>query len=279
MAATTEDWEKEVAKEQSYHGFLPREDIASVLIMNGDYILRATEVMCEANKRRKELVVAVLIDPEGKCNKGRPVDQDVKEAMIKNIIIKHVGGRYAIEAGQRFETIQQLISHYKHSPFHTGDVMIRLLRAIRLMGWEHYHKDVSVGRLLGQGAFGEVYKGTLKKRTNGKEVKVAIKSLKGVISREQIQEMMAEARLQRDLKHRNVVRTYGVALCEHPLYILLEYVKGGGLDAYLKKHAGVIDRDEKLQMVMGAVWGLEYLHRKVVLHRDLASRYSCSLFN
>lgn len=60
--------------------------------------------------------------------------------------------------------------------------------------------------------------------------------------------------MMRELKHPNVVCTYGVAVLEQPLYIILEFVPGGALDSYLRKNKN-IDRDERLLMSMGAAWG------------------------
>ncbi|KIH61391.1 hypothetical protein ANCDUO_08337 [Ancylostoma duodenale] len=48
----------------------------------------------------------------------------------------------------------------------------------------------------------------------------------GEMSKAKIKEMMREARLIRNFKHKNIVRLYGVAVDEQPLYILLELVKG-----------------------------------------------------
>ncbi|RCN24639.1 protein tyrosine kinase [Ancylostoma caninum] len=198
-----------------------------------------------------------------------------------------------------------------------------LKRGVRLAKWEIQHKNVTIGRVLGQGAFGEVRKGTLLRRS-GRSVPVAVKTVRLIsfqyvilpeashfrdfqslncmgkswkdcleaktmkpyaihdgilqlksdteLSKAKIKEMMKEARLMRELKHPNVVCIYGVALLEHPLYIILEYVPGGALDAYLRKNRHTIDRDERLLMAMGAAWGMEYLHKSNVLHRDVAAR-------
>ncbi|PIO56371.1 protein tyrosine kinase, partial [Teladorsagia circumcincta] len=98
-----------------------------------------------------------------------------------------------------------------------------------------------------------------------------LKTEESEISKEKIKEMMQEARLMRELNHPNVVRIYGVALLEHPLYIILEYVPGGALDVYLRKNKQ-ISQDDRLLMAMGAAWGMEYLHMCNILHRDIAAR-------
>ena len=64
-----------------------------------------------------------------------------------------------------------------------------------------------------------------------------------------IKEMMKEARLMRDMKHPNVVRTMGVAVDVQPLYT-----------------------KEKMLMCYGAALGVRYLHDNSYIHRDLAAR-------
>ncbi|EPB76371.1 protein tyrosine kinase [Ancylostoma ceylanicum] len=87
-----------------------------------------------------------------------------------------------------------------------------------------------------------------------------------------IKEMMKEARLMRNFKHTNIVRIYGVAVDEQPLYILLELVTGGALNSWLKANAGKVEVKDKINMCLGAAQGVEYLHANRCMHRDLAAR-------
>uniref|UniRef100_A0A1I7WMS0 Protein kinase domain-containing protein n=1 Tax=Heterorhabditis bacteriophora TaxID=37862 RepID=A0A1I7WMS0_HETBA len=94
----------------------------------------------------------------------------------------------------------------------------------------------------------------------------------GDLSKTKIKEMMREARLMRNFKHKNIVRIYGVAVDEQPLYIILELVKGGALNIYLRTNANSVDIREKIAMCLGSALGIEYLHKQNCIHMDLAAR-------
>ncbi|KAK6014208.1 hypothetical protein OSTOST_20438 [Ostertagia ostertagi] len=49
-----------------YHGYLPREDIIYLLKKHGDFIVRTSEVDPMSKEKKKETVVSVLMDPDGK---------------------------------------------------------------------------------------------------------------------------------------------------------------------------------------------------------------------
>ncbi|VDO90253.1 unnamed protein product [Haemonchus placei] len=81
---------------------------------------------------------------------------------------------------------------------------------------------------------------------------------------------MHEARLMRHFDHPNVVKFYGVAAGQEPLMVIMELANCGALDSFLQKAEQPMDR--KNEMCLQAAWGLEYLHAKNVLHRDIAAR-------
>ncbi|VDK35748.1 unnamed protein product [Anisakis simplex] len=93
-------------------------------------------------------------------------------------------------------------------------------------------------------------------------------------AKEKIKEMMHEARLMRFFKHINVVRIHGVAVFREPLMIIMERIYGGSIvDVLTLTRVGQVSEDEKISsMSLGAARGLEYVHSKNCIHRDIAAR-------
>ncbi|VDO93836.1 unnamed protein product [Heligmosomoides polygyrus] len=229
--------DKQLANEQWYHGLLPREDIKMMLRNNGDFLVQTPEPVAEKPSALvqgiKHFVITVL--PSGKV-------------MIE---------KYA------FELVSSMIEYHlskKNSITKAQEVI--LCTPIVRQNWELFHDDVELTKKLGDVAFAEVHMGTLKLK-NGSKVTAAIKLAKlEVLAKEQVKEIMHEARLMRHFYHTNIVKFYGVAAGQELLMVIMELVNCGALDSYLKKD----------EICLQAAWGLEHLHGKNVVHRDITAR-------
>ncbi|MCO5582302.1 hypothetical protein L7F22_036194 [Adiantum nelumboides] len=74
------------------------------------------------------------------------------------------------------------------------------------------------------------------------------------------------------LQHQNIVKF--IAACKKPpvLCVITEYLPGGSLRAFLHKREGeLLPVSQVLQMALDIAYGMEYLHMKGVVHRDLKS--------
>ncbi|EFH43987.1 predicted protein [Arabidopsis lyrata subsp. lyrata] len=126
----------------------------------------------------------------------------------------------------------------------------------------------SICNKLGQGGFGQVYKGTL---PNG--VQVAVKRLSktsGQGEKEFKNEVVVVAKLQ----HRNLVKLLGFCLEREEKILVYEFVSNKSLDYFLfdSKKQSQLDWTTRYKIIGGISRGILYLHqdsRLTIIHRDL----------
>ncbi len=120
---------------------------------------------------------------------------------------------------------------------------------------------------LGKGAFGLVW--LAEKRTPIATSQVAIK-----ISLEEepdLEAIKAEANLWSKIGgHPNVLPMIEANIYDGQVVIVSEYAPDGSLDNWMKKHSETgYSLEQAIDIVIGVLSGLEHLHSKKVLHRDL----------
>ncbi|XP_075664886.1 cysteine-rich receptor-like protein kinase 10 isoform X5 [Castanea sativa] len=121
---------------------------------------------------------------------------------------------------------------------------------------------------LGEGGFGQVYKGIL---ANGQEI--AVKRLSRS-SRQGAGEFKNEVVLVAKLQHRNLVRLLGFCLEGEEKILVYEFVPNKSLDYFLyepERH-GKLDWSKRYKIIGGIARGMLYLHedsRLKIIHRDL----------
>ena len=140
---------------------------------------------------------------------------------------------------------------------------------IALQNLEIVRSSLSIGSILGEGAFGEVFKGTL---TIDKVIRqVAVKSMKAGSSDKMKSKFADEARLFAMLKHPNIVQCIGLCLKSEPQLIILELLQGSLLD-FVKKSSSKITRGQMVSAVSQIANAVSYLESRRIVHRDIAAR-------
>ncbi|XP_062087497.1 cysteine-rich receptor-like protein kinase 10 isoform X2 [Humulus lupulus] len=121
---------------------------------------------------------------------------------------------------------------------------------------------------LGEGGFGEVYKGTL---PNGQEI--AVKRL-SKDSGQGTQEFKNEVVVLAKLQHRNLVRLLGFCLEREEKLLVYEFVPNKSLDYFLfdTERQGELTWAIRYKIIGGIARGILYLHedsQRRIIHRDL----------
>ncbi|KAL9462975.1 hypothetical protein AB3S75_000893 [Citrus x aurantiifolia] len=121
---------------------------------------------------------------------------------------------------------------------------------------------------LGEGGFGPVYKGVLRK---GDEI--AVKRLSGR-SGQGLRELKNEASVIAKVQHKNLVRLLGCCIDRDEKILIYEYMPNKSLDFFLfdRTKRMLLDWGIRVLIIEGIAQGLLYLHqysRVRIIHRDL----------
>lgn len=124
--------------------------------------------------------------------------------------------------------------------------------------------SLELGEKLGEGGFGIV------QRAKWLRTEVAVKRLKlgGGLSEEAQAELLQEAQLMYTLRHPNIVQLVAVCTDSASPSMILKFMSGGSLYTLLKKTKDLA-WSVRLKIAHGVASGLEFLHRRGIIHRDL----------
>src|SRR5687768_6203174 len=128
---------------------------------------------------------------------------------------------------------------------------------------------IHIDSLVARGGMAEVYLGT-----HASFGQVAVKVLRGLLERDsdQLARFKRESEVISDLKHPNIVQMLDYTVVDETPCLVMEYVSGPTLAAYLK-----FLRDRKQQLPIGIIANLlaglasalDYAHGKGMVHRDI----------
>ncbi|XP_076078504.1 uncharacterized protein LOC143048607 isoform X2 [Mytilus galloprovincialis] len=137
------------------------------------------------------------------------------------------------------------------------------------------HK-LTVQRLLGKGAFGEVYYGLLADVAHSEvPTPVAVKTLPTLCSDQTKLDFFMEAVMLSKLKHPNIVKFIGISIEGSSILLVTELMDGGDLRSYLRclrTKLNDITTQELVLLCIDVATGCQYLEEHGCIHRDLATR-------
>uniref|UniRef100_A0A665UT10 non-specific protein-tyrosine kinase n=1 Tax=Echeneis naucrates TaxID=173247 RepID=A0A665UT10_ECHNA len=128
--------------------------------------------------------------------------------------------------------------------------------------------DIVLGRILGEGFFGEVYDGFYKK--DGERINVAVKTCKDC-SPDVMEKFMSEAVIMKNLDHPHIVKLIGI-IEEDPVWIVMELYQHGELGNYLTQNQNKLTNTTLVLFSLQICKALVYLEGVNMVHRDIAVR-------
>ncbi|XP_023258768.1 protein-tyrosine kinase 2-beta-like [Seriola lalandi dorsalis] len=129
--------------------------------------------------------------------------------------------------------------------------------------------DIVLGRILGEGFFGEVYDGFYKK-PDGDRINVAVKTCKDC-SPDVMEKFMSEAVIMKNLDHPHIVKLIGI-IEEDPVWIVMELYQHGELGNYLTQNKNNLTNTTLVLFSLQICKALVYLEGVNLVHRDIAVR-------
>ncbi|KAL8125948.1 hypothetical protein AgCh_013301 [Apium graveolens] len=129
-------------------------------------------------------------------------------------------------------------------------------------------KGFDSSRIIGHGAFGIVYKGTLAETGDIVAVKKCSHSGQGKV------EFFSELSIIGTLRHRNLVRLQGWCHEKGEILLVYDYMPNGSLDKALFESRMTLQWVHRKKILMGVASALAYLHQECenqVIHRDVKS--------
>ncbi|XP_051919529.1 tyrosine-protein kinase Fes/Fps isoform X2 [Hippocampus zosterae] len=227
-----------------YHGAVSRPEVQQLLQCDGDFLVRKSQ-------EKQGYVLSVHWD--GSC---------------KHFLIQSLNNEYRLD-GESFSSIPHMIHHMLSSRQHiTRKCDIELRKPVLKDKWVLEHDGVILGNIIGRGNFGEVYRGTL----CCDNTLVAVKTCKENLAPEHKNKFLMEARILKQYDHPNIVKLIGVCTQKHPIYIVMELVKGGDFLSFLRLDGSSLSHKMLIRMTENVAAGMEYLERRKCIHRDLAAR-------
>jgi len=131
--------------------------------------------------------------------------------------------------------------------------------------------EYTLAKFLGRGQFGEVWLAEKELQFSTRKVQHALKFLFNL--GEEVNLKSAEAEIDTWIEasgHPNVMSVLDMLVYRDHVVIASEYADGGSLKDWLKRSGGKAPSHEKaLEMMTGILSGIEHLHSRNVVHRDL----------
>ena len=169
---------------------------------------------------------------------------------------------------QRMQRELKVMSELKEAALQSLDSLrSELVDGVTNIEFSHLRIDSKIG----SGSFAEVYRGEWARPC-------AIKKLRGLTKRRQLQDFYREAQILQMLNHPGIVQLMGICMNIPELYLVTELVLGGSLEDLLHIEKRKLSIKEMMSIAMQIADAMQFLHMANIVHRDLKPS-NCLVFS
>lgn len=124
---------------------------------------------------------------------------------------------------------------------------------------------IRVEDFIAKGATAEVYRAVWKNK-----LQIAMKVYTpSEITKDVIEELVLEGKVAIQLKHKNIVRYYGVCIRPPQISMVMEYCSKGDLKTSIQKHPENWPKVSRIKACLEAARAIKYIHKLEFIHRDI----------
>jgi serine/threonine protein kinase len=123
-----------------------------------------------------------------------------------------------------------------------------------------------VEEMLGEGGMGQVFRAV--RQTDGETVALKVMKREFAADQQYSRRFLREARAAQEVEHKHLVRVLEAGEADGRQYLVMRYVPGRSLEERIET-SGPLPVDELLEIVAHIAAGLDALHQRGLVHRDI----------
>ena len=139
------------------------------------------------------------------------------------------------------------------------------------VGFDPVVQPRTIGRfrvhsIVGEGGFGRVY--VAHDEELQRLVAIKVPRSEAFASNQQVESFFNEAQAAAGLKHPAIVTVYDIGQqSDGTIYVVLEYINGQSLSAFLREHR--LTHADSVRLMITVAEAVDYAHKRGLIHRDL----------